>query len=426
MSVLQGTVVINGITYAVLVTAPTVRIPELSPVVLPYDDEDKLALYDYDENKTVYTRLEDFRQYVLLGTGGTPIPPILQGNTVEIIITAEQAAASQLAAASATTYPIVVSELAGKIFALERRSVGLLKTSEYSILPSGGFQLPAGNAVFEDEVFFAQIFTYADPESAPTATAGSSLNGMATLSADIQLSSIHFNKLLHIAAGALSINVSLPDITSVPEGLVMPFETTLGNTKQSKVIAIGGQQIYFGNRAVNEIIVGINEYLSVMRHVDGWYVVSASESILNVGRPSMDYVVRINTVAATGQLVPRADYPRAWEWLSENASILVTDTVWNSSILLDSEYFQHQKGKFSSGDGSTTFRFPDLRNQVFRSLLNIGGADTERPDNTAGTLQKDQMKQHSHDISTTDSGSSQSAGRSFGRANTCLLRGNPK
>lgn len=64
-------------------------------------------------------------------------------------------------------------------------------------------------------------------------------------------------------------------------------------------------------------------------------------------------------VVSDGQLLNRADYPDLWAY----AQLLspISDEVWKSSM--------YNRGKYSTGDGSTTFRVPD-RNGVQRNGVN--------------------------------------------------------
>lgn len=64
-------------------------------------------------------------------------------------------------------------------------------------------------------------------------------------------------------------------------------------------------------------------------------------------------------VLSDGQLLNRADYPDLWAY----AQLLspITDEDWRSSM--------YNRGKYSTGDGSTTFRVPD-RNGIQRSGVN--------------------------------------------------------
>ena len=65
-------------------------------------------------------------------------------------------------------------------------------------------------------------------------------------------------------------------------------------------------------------------------------------------------------VGAQGQLLSRAGYPQLWAYAQASGNIAASDGVWT-------------KGQYSPGDGSTTFRVMDLREQFIR------GASGTRP-----------------------------------------------
>jgi len=57
-------------------------------------------------------------------------------------------------------------------------------------------------------------------------------------------------------------------------------------------------------------------------------------------------------VAADGQLLKRADYPDIWNAISTGVFLSNTDTAWQATPT--------SRGVYSTGDGSTTFRMPDI------------------------------------------------------------------
>lgn len=385
MSILNGTIVATGQT--VEITVPTVRIPELPPVTtLPYDALDKLPIYDASVDKTSWTLVSDFVSY--LNSGGAPVAPVVYGADIEINISSGEAGG----------YRIVRLPLANKSYALYRRGIGWLKTSEYTILSSGGFDLTDQTDLIQPgEFFLAHVFEYVAQGAPPPGTGTSFLTGIAIVQSDTTLNSTFYNKLIHVAGNTTKVHITLPDLGVVPAGLIIPFETMINNTYQTQIKGIIGQVIYFGNSSHTELYLGISESLWLMAGTDGWYAMKASDGILNVGQPLLDYSIRLNTIVANGITANRADYPRLWAWLQVNPDCIVTETLWNTNTStigngLYIESFYKYQSKFSSGDGSTTFRFPNLQDLSYVALKAVGGSDVDRSPNTAGTGQGDMVR----------------------------------
>lgn len=61
-------------------------------------------------------------------------------------------------------------------------------------------------------------------------------------------------------------------------------------------------------------------------------------------------------LALNGQEVNRDDYPNLWEWVQQQVGFLVEEGEWQSI----STAHNGNVGKYSVGDGSTTFRLPNL------------------------------------------------------------------
>lgn len=70
-------------------------------------------------------------------------------------------------------------------------------------------------------------------------------------------------------------------------------------------------------------------------------------------------------IPADGQLLNRADYPDLWAAINAGVFISVDDTTWLNSS--GSQYVH--RAKYSTGNGSTTFRVPDLNGQVSGSII---------------------------------------------------------
>lgn len=80
-------------------------------------------------------------------------------------------------------------------------------------------------------------------------------------------------------------------------------------------------------------------------------------------------------VAANGQLLDRATYPALWAYANSSGNI-VADGSWT-------------KGKYSTGNGTTSFRVPDLRDRYIR------GASGTRP---VGLVEEDAFQGHWHEM----------------------------
>jgi microcystin-dependent protein len=88
----------------------------------------------------------------------------------------------------------------------------------------------------------------------------------------------------------------------------------------------------------------------------------------------------------SGALVSRATYPALWAFANASGNI-VSDAAWSSAPF--------PSGSFSTGDGSTTFRIPDLRGEFVRGWDDGRGADSGR---TIGSYQADALQNHTHEV----------------------------
>lgn len=99
-------------------------------------------------------------------------------------------------------------------------------------------------------------------------------------------------------------------------------------------------------------------------------------------------------VAADGQLLSRATYPDAAAALVAGKMPQAADATWLANPL--------ERGKYTLGDGSTTFRLPDYNGKFAGSL----GAPFMRGDGAlsagvAGVIQQDAFQGHTHDVIDT-------------------------
>lgn len=91
----------------------------------------------------------------------------------------------------------------------------------------------------------------------------------------------------------------------------------------------------------------------------------------------------INCLVADGSLVSRVTYAKLWTYAQAQSP--VTEPVWSAG----------QSGRFSVGDGTTTFRLPDLRGVFVRGLDLGRGLDTGR---VWGDYQDQANAPHNHGV----------------------------
>jgi hypothetical protein len=159
-----------------------------------------------------------------------------------------------------------------------------------------------------------------------------------------------------------------------------------GNHKCATIQAAGSDTIEWLNSARQTIIMGQSERIWIYVSGGVWVVSVSSGGFSRVGEIYMSYDESdINAVFANGALLSREVYARLWEWLQNaSPSVIVSDANWNNVAL-------NNKGKFSYGDGSTTFRVPMLYVTGF-----FRGVD---PNNRiAGSYEAESVGSHTHNI----------------------------
>ncbi|HWX13105.1 MAG TPA: phage tail protein [Trinickia sp.] len=99
---------------------------------------------------------------------------------------------------------------------------------------------------------------------------------------------------------------------------------------------------------------------------------------------------RAGFLKLNGAVLDRSDYPALWSY-AQASGVLVSEEQWH----------EHHQGRFSTGDGSTTFRLPDLRGEFLRCWDDGRGIDVNRP---VGTWQDSHNRAHAHSASTEAAG----------------------
>lgn len=93
-------------------------------------------------------------------------------------------------------------------------------------------------------------------------------------------------------------------------------------------------------------------------------------------------------IKANGALLSRSAYSGLWAFAQASGNLASSDGVWTT-------------GQYSPGDGSTTFRIPDLRAEFIRMWDDGRGVDSGR---SFGSWVADELRSHSHNYVQTTGG----------------------
>lgn len=178
--------------------------------------------------------------------------------------------------------------------------------------------------------------------------------------------------------------------------------TTLDQTKVEQTASTGAAKLPTGSTAQRPTpesgLVRFNSDTQEFEGYDGeeWGALGSSDAgvpLFAVMWWSNRATIPGGYVAADGQTLSRATYPDAWAGVQAGNVPVVADATWLSTPT--------ERGKFTAGNGSTTFRIPDYNGKSAGSL----GAVFLRGDGalsatTAGVIQRDALQAHLHGLTT--------------------------
>lgn len=161
------------------------------------------------------------------------------------------------------------------------------------------------------------------------------------------------NGTLYYFSGLDQINcvLQLPALASFPDfGII-----GVNNFNNLVDILTNGSDKLVSSHRLNGAWIQATERITIMKSgiLNQWVITDVSDSMYMTGSILDNYVTtqRGNYLFADGSLKLREDYPRLWAYINANPNCRIDDATWTSTL---------NKGKFSTGDGSTTFRLPQL------------------------------------------------------------------
>lgn len=205
---------------------------------------------------------------------------------------------------------------------------------------------------------------------------------------------VNTHTVLQINSSAKTITLNL---ANMPNGSVFSFSANSKPDNFCVGFKINQQNITFQGTPYSnystELFIYTGESITFLYNDNVLYVIDLPGRYSEIGDIFHSYVTPFLALKCEGQLLNRADYPRLWNFISKrNAPITSTDAIWLQN---GNQY----RGLFSPGNGSTTFRLPDLRGLFIRNSDNSRGLDVDRAGSGVkdGTFQDGAVGKHTHD-----------------------------
>lgn len=226
------------------------------------------------------------------------------------------------------------------------QNINITSTSFNTVLPGDFF----GDHERFVVRFYPRITTYN-----PTISSANIITDFVTITTDTTLDLSHVGKALLLQSDTSTLSLELPDVTGVPALKTMFFLSNGGNHLNVSINAATGQAIKYLKQDLSAIVLGQSEELHLISTGSEWIVLKCSEGVQRAGIVNMHYISQpLNMVFADGTLKDRLVYPRLWAAvLAMDSASRVDELTWNASS-------PQNKGKYSTGDGSTNFRLPLL------------------------------------------------------------------
>jgi hypothetical protein len=343
--------------------ALTVLVEQQNPVK-PYASPFQVTFTTLTPNQMYYFVLWESTSS---STGGTirnscNFQPTSQSVTLRADMSLTEGISSGLVAGT-TGYVDPTNSLAGWAYTLYMEGFGPLTegvSGNYTLDSNNNWVLTGGNTVQPGQQFYLvfqpQMYT-------GTATVTPVVNSATLITANTTLDASYINKAILIQGAAASLTLNLPALSSLSDFNRMEFNSCGGSHVNVLIVCNGSDKIQ-RNAQVTKIVLGQNEILKIVRiTISGtpyWFCDSDLKGLDAVGELFESYKNSlINAIPLDGSLVSRTTYQRLWDLIQTYGSgLVISDSNWLNT---DSNGNFINKGFFTTGDGSTTFRVPDLR-----------------------------------------------------------------
>lgn len=258
--------------------------------------------------------------------------------------------------------------LSGWNYTVEQRGVGaLVPGTDINILSSGGWQFINGYIIQPGEVFVMRFQPTITAQSSVSSTSsGKVYSDEIIVTGNIALDSSYLGKVVRCQGINPSFTITLPPSASSPNMKLIQFISEGGSHTMVNVATNGSDSFQWLGKTLTTLSLAQSEMIEMYNYNGIWRIKSSDGNFKTVGEIVSNFSkLEQNTLICNGQLISRTQYPRLWNWIQTalDPSLLVTDSQWgfqDTSTSSSTYGLYINKGKFSTGDGSTTFRLPVL------------------------------------------------------------------
>jgi hypothetical protein len=271
--------------------------------------------------------------------------------------------------------------------------------TDISNTASDGFKLLAPGDVFGMNEK-AVIHFYPQVAASPSAPTAKLISSTIILTSNTILDNTALGKSYLLQGSGGYFDVTLPDLSSISDNKPIFFLSSGGSHINVGIKCFGSQLFQWSGGSTSKLILAQNEQMMVYKltYPDAsqrWLVAQISDTVRMVGEIVLSYTkTEQNTLFLDGnQSLSRTNYARLWNFVNAmDADSRVTGAAWSHTFgPLDGVTYYDNKGKFSEGDGSTTFGLPLAFLYGFFRLVQ-GATSANKP----GRLEVGTMFDHSH------------------------------
>lgn len=229
--------------------------------------------------------------------------------------------------------------------------------------PYGWELMPAfggGGYTFQDNEVWILHFYPKITTITPLPVSSNLFSALIVLTTDTTLDNTNMGKVHLLQSAGTTLNITLPSLLAVTDLKLLTFISDGGTHINASILCDGTDTVQFLNGLQDSIILGQSERICIFKGNSTWNVFQADGNFSDVGSIVYQYLIdQLNTTFADGTLRNRLDYPRLWAYVQTlDVAEVVNDIDWNNVVL-------NNKAKYSTGDGSTTFRVPLLYTHGF-------------------------------------------------------------